>query len=101
VLAAGVAIILVLTGRVVAVYPITALFGRTGLATGRLTPHIRFWGGLRCALGLALALAASAVLPEHDALISAACAVVAFSIFVQGLTVPALLRKAGAVTTPP
>jgi CPA1 family monovalent cation:H+ antiporter len=100
VLAAGVAIILVLAGRAVAVYPITALFGRTRLATGRLTQHILFWGGLRGALGLALALAAPAALPEHDALISAAFAVVAFSIFAQGLTVPVLLRKAGAADIP-
>jgi CPA1 family monovalent cation:H+ antiporter len=36
----------------------------------------------------------AAGLPEHDALVSTAFAVVAFSIFVQGLTVPRLLRKA-------
>jgi CPA1 family monovalent cation:H+ antiporter len=33
-------------------------------------------------------------LPEHDALVSAAFAVVAFSIFVQGLSVPFLLKRA-------
>jgi CPA1 family monovalent cation:H+ antiporter len=84
---------LVLAGRVIAVYPITALFRRTALATNRITQHILFWGGLRGALALALALAAPASLPEHDELISVAFAVVAFSIFVQGLTVPALLRR--------
>ncbi|PZU09829.1 sodium:proton antiporter [Sphingomonas sp.] len=85
---------LVLAGRTIAVYPITAVFHRTALATNRITQHILFWGGLRGALALALALAAPAELPEHDALIGVAFAVVAFSIFVQGLSVPRLLKAA-------
>ncbi|RVU02142.1 sodium:proton antiporter [Novosphingobium umbonatum] len=85
----------VLAGRAVAIYPITPLFRKTAMATDMLTRHILFWGGLRGALALALALGAPRSLPEHDALVSVAFAVVAFSIFVQGLTVPMLLRKAG------
>jgi len=91
---ASIATILVLAGRAIAVYPITALFDRTALATNRVTQHILFWGGLRGALALALALATPAQLPEHDVLIAVAFAVVAFSIFVQGLTVPRLLKAA-------
>ncbi|HWU04158.1 MAG TPA: sodium:proton antiporter [Novosphingobium sp.] len=83
----------VLVGRAVAVYPITPLFRRTPMAVDGLTQHILFWGGLRGALALALALGAPTSLPEHDALISVAFAVVAFSIFIQGLTVPLLLRR--------
>jgi CPA1 family monovalent cation:H+ antiporter len=83
----------VLVGRAVAIYPFTALF-RGALATDGLTRHILFWGGLRGALALALALGAPESLPEHDALISVAFAVVAFSLFIQGLTVPILLRRA-------
>jgi monovalent cation:H+ antiporter, CPA1 family len=60
-----------------------------------ITRHLLFWGGLRGAYALALALAAPSSLPEHDALIGAAFAVVAFSIFIQGLTVPRLLRRWG------
>ncbi len=88
--------VMVLAGRVIAVYPIAALFGRSALALDRPTQHILFWGGLRGALALALALATPEALPEHDALIGVAFAVVAFSIFVQGLTVPRLLRRAAA-----
>ena len=84
---------LVLAGRAVAVYPLAQLFRRSALAIDGLTQHILFWGGLRGALGLALALAAPASLPEREALIGVAFAVVAFSIFVQGLTVPLLLRR--------
>jgi monovalent cation:H+ antiporter, CPA1 family len=87
---------IVLAGRAMAVYPVTGLFRRSALATDRMTQHILFWGGLRGALALALALAAPAALPERDAVIGVAFAVVAFSIFVQGLTVPRLLRRAQA-----
>ncbi len=92
--AAVVGTVLVLAGRAAAIYPITALFARSRLAVDGMTKHILFWGGLRGALALALALAVPRVLPEHEALISVAFAVVAFSIFVQGLTVPWLLRRA-------
>lgn len=90
---AAVATALVLAGRATAVYPITALFARTRQAVDGMTRHILFWGGLRGALGLALALAAPAALPEHDELVSVTFAVVAFSLFVQGATMPWLLRR--------
>lgn len=90
---AVVAIVLVIAGRAVAVYPITGLFSRTRYAVDGATRNILFWGGLRGALALALALAAPQTLPEHGALISVAFAVVAFSIFVQGSTMPWLLRR--------
>lgn len=86
----------VLAGRAAAIYPITPFFARTRMATDKLTRHILFWGGLRGAMALALALGAPESLPEHDALVSVAFAVVAFSIFVQGLTMPLLLRKSAA-----
>ena len=90
---------LVLAGRAVAVYPITALFARTRYAVDRVTRNILFWGGLRGALALALALAAPTTLPEYSALVSVAFAVVAFSIFVQGSTMPRLLQRATKTKT--
>jgi CPA1 family monovalent cation:H+ antiporter len=96
---AAVAILLVLAGRAVAIYPIAGLFARSRAAVDWTTRHILFWGGLRGALALALALAAPAALPEHDALIGVAFAVVAFSIFVQGAPMPALLRRASTEAT--
>jgi CPA1 family monovalent cation:H+ antiporter len=91
---AAIAIALVLAGRAVAIYPIGALFRKTRQATDATTQHILFWGGLRGALGLALALGAPANLPERGALIGVSFAVVAFSLFVQGATMPLLLRRA-------
>jgi len=89
-----IAIGLVVVGRAVAVYPIAGAFARSRFAVDTATRHILFWGGLRGALALALALAAPRSLPEHSAIISVAFAVVAFSIFVQGSTMPWLLRRA-------
>jgi monovalent cation:H+ antiporter, CPA1 family len=86
---------LALAGRAAAIYPLSGIYARTKLAITGMTRHLLFWGGLRGALALALALAAPANLPEHDALIGAAFAVVAFSIFIQGLTVPIMLRRSG------
>jgi len=88
-------IVLALGGRAVAIYPVGALFFRSDLAMDKDTRHLLFWGGLRGALALALALAVPKSLPEHDVLIGVAFAVVAFSVFVQGLTFPALLRRSG------
>jgi CPA1 family monovalent cation:H+ antiporter len=94
-LPAAIGIALVLLGRIAAIYPIAFLFDRTTLRLDWMTRHILFWGGLRGGLAMALAMAAPAALAEHEELISVAFAVVAFSIFIQGLTMPRLLRKAG------
>ena len=88
-----VAIALVLLGRIAAVYPLSAIFSRSALAVDIRYLHILVWGGLRGALGLVLALALPNDLPERDEIIVAAFAVVAFSIFVQGLTMPLLIRR--------
>jgi CPA1 family monovalent cation:H+ antiporter len=93
--AAVIGTILAIVGRAIAIYPLSAVFARTRLAISGMTRHILFWGGLRGALALALAFACPATLPERDALIGVAFAVVAFSIFVQGMTVPSLLRRSG------
>ena len=91
---AAVAIALVLLGRVAAVYPLSAVFTRTHLAVPMRYQHILFWGGLRGALALALALALPPV-PERTAIILTTFIVVAFSLFVQGLTMPKLVRSLG------
>ena len=90
--AALVATLLVLAGRALAVYPLSALFARTPLRLCTGYQHVLFWGGLRGALALALALAVPASVPERSEIVVVAFAVVAFSIFVQGLTMPWLIR---------
>lgn len=90
-----VAIALVTLGRAVAIYPLCALFLKTRLRVGFTHQHILFWGGLRGALALALALALPEQIPNRDAVITVTFAVVAFSVFAQGLTMTPLLRKLG------
>jgi monovalent cation:H+ antiporter, CPA1 family len=90
-----VAIALVTLGRAVAIYPICAVFLKTRLRVGFMHQHILFWGGLRGALALALALALPEQMPNRDAVITVTFAVVAFSVFAQGLTMTPLLRKLG------
>ncbi|MFL6752512.1 MAG: cation:proton antiporter [Sphingomicrobium sp.] len=91
--AVAVAIVLVLAGRALSVYPIAALFRRSRWRLPAAYQHTLFWGGLRGALALALALALPITVPERDAIIVTAFVVVAFSILVQGLTMPWLIKR--------
>ena len=92
----AVAVVLVLVGRTAAVYPLSALFRRSALALPTRYQHVLVWGGLRGALALALALAIPAV-PERTAIILTTFIVVAASLFVQGLTMSALVKRLGIV----
>ena len=95
--AAAAATVLSLIGRATAVYPVMMAFAKTRLAVPWAYKHVLFWGGLRGALALALALALPATVPERGQIITVAFAVVAFSIFVQGLTMPVMIRKLGLI----
>jgi monovalent cation:H+ antiporter, CPA1 family len=90
-----VAIALVTFGRALSIYPLCALFAASPLRVDWRHQHVLFWGGLRGALALALALALPADLPYRDTIVVLTFAVVAFSVFVQGLTITPLLRKLG------
>ncbi|MGE5562737.1 MAG: cation:proton antiporter [Bacillota bacterium] len=94
-LAAGFAILLVLAGRAVAVYPLSTIFRPTKLQVPIGFQHVLFWGGLHGALALALALTVPATVPERGPIVLCAFVVVAFSVFVQGLTMPWLVRQLG------
>jgi CPA1 family monovalent cation:H+ antiporter len=91
------AIGLVLLGRAISVYPVCMLFAHTPLRIEKAHQHILFWGGLRGALALALALGLPSTLPHSQEIVSAAFAVVGFSVFVQGLTITPLLRRTGQI----
>jgi CPA1 family monovalent cation:H+ antiporter len=91
--AVGVAILLVLIGRAVSIYPLAQLFRASRWRLPATYQHTLFWGGLRGALALALALAVPPSVPERNAIIVTAFVVVAFSILVQGLTMPWLIKR--------
>ena len=90
---AAAAIVLVLVGRAIAVYPLSNLFAASRLKVPAGYQHVLFWGGLRGALALALTLALPPGVRERGPIILSAFVVVAFSIFVQGLTMPWLVRR--------
>ena len=97
---AMIAILLVILGRALAVYPCCALFSRSVLHVQGRHQHVLFWGGLRGALALALALGLPPDVPNRETIISVSFVVVSFSIFVQGLTMTPLLRKMGEMPLP-
>lgn len=96
-LPAGLAIALVTLGRAVAIYPCCLAFSRSSLRVTRQHQHVLFWGGLRGALALALALGLPPEVQRREEIITISFAVVAFSVFVQGLTVTPLLRRMGEI----
>jgi CPA1 family monovalent cation:H+ antiporter len=93
--AIAIAIFAVIAGRAIAVYPLSALFARSKLKVAAPHQHTLFWGGLRGALALALALGIPDSLPYKQEIIIVTFGVVAFSVFVQGSTVAPLLRYLG------
>ena len=90
-----VAVALALAGRALAVYPIAALFAGSRWGISLAQQHFLWWGGLRGALALALALTLPADAPYRNETLTAAFAVVAFSVLVQGLTASAALKRLG------
>jgi CPA1 family monovalent cation:H+ antiporter len=88
-----IAIAVVLIGRALAIYPLSLLFQRSKLRISARHQHVLFWGGLRGALALALALGLPQEVSEREAIITVTFAVVAFSIFVQGLTIKPFMQR--------
>jgi CPA1 family monovalent cation:H+ antiporter len=95
----AVAVALALAGRAAAVYPIAALFTHSRWRLSLPQQHFLWWGGLRGALALALALTLPADQPYRGETLTAAFAVVAFSVLVQGLTAGAALKRLGLAPT--
>ena len=94
---ATVAVLLVILSRAVAIYPVSLIFWKSRLRIKPRHQHILFWGGLRGALGLALALGLPPEIPGRQEIITVAFAVVVFSILVQGLTITPLMRRLGEI----
>jgi CPA1 family monovalent cation:H+ antiporter len=90
-----VVIALVLVARALTVYPLCMAFRRSRWAISMPSQHVLFWGGLRGALALALALSLPSDLPYADAIRIMTFGMVVFSVILQGLTMPLLLRKLG------
>lgn len=93
-------VLLVLASRAFTVYPLSLPFLGSTRAIPWREQNVLWWGGLRGALGLALALSIPASVPYRDEILIATFIAVAFSIVVQGLTMPLLLRATDIAPRP-
>ncbi len=87
------AVLIVLIGRAATVYPLGLLFSTTRWRIPLAQQHVLWWGGLRGALALALALSLPDSIFERQAILVVTFGVVAFSVICQGLTMPMLMRR--------
>jgi monovalent cation:H+ antiporter, CPA1 family len=94
---AVIAIVLVTLSRAVAIYPCCFLFSRSSRRIAMKHQHVLLWGGLRGAVALALALGLPPELPQREEIVTISFAVVAFSVFVQSLTMTSFLRAMGEI----
>jgi CPA1 family monovalent cation:H+ antiporter len=94
-ISALVAILLATFSRAIAIYPCCLIFLKSKLKVSYRHQHILFWGGLRGALALALALGLPPEFPNRREVIAVSFAVVAFSILAQGVTIAPLMRRLG------
>jgi CPA1 family monovalent cation:H+ antiporter len=88
-----VAVALVLMARALTVYPLCLLFRLSTWAIPMREQHVLWWGGLRGALALALALALPPYFAFYNEILITAFGVVIFSVVAQGLTMPLLLQR--------
>jgi Na+:H+ antiporter len=93
-------VVAILVGRAVVVYGLLGgtsrlVRGRNhGLPMGWL--HILFWGGLRGAVAIALALSLPVDFPQRELLQEITFGIVLFTLLVQGTTVEWLIGRVGA-----
>jgi monovalent cation:H+ antiporter, CPA1 family len=91
----GLGVVAVVVARLLVVYGICPF-----VSTGRLPipikwRHLMFWGGLRGALVMALALSIPLSFPERGSIINMTFGVVLFTLLVPGLTMEPLVRALG------
>ena len=94
-----IAVAAVLLGRGLSVYLLVPISNAFAEKISLRWQHVIFWGGLRGALALALALSLDNRFPDRALLLDLTFGVVIFSILVQALTIKPLLRLLGLGVT--
>jgi CPA1 family monovalent cation:H+ antiporter len=98
----AIAVLAVVISRALTVYGLTWLTHlRRGLTVPLAYRHVLFWGGLRGAIGLALALSLPTALPQRDLLEVMAFGVVLFTLLAQGTTIQPILERLRLVERSP
>jgi CPA1 family monovalent cation:H+ antiporter len=99
--AIGAAILAVLVSRAIVVYGLSFLLNRTRGKVPNAWQHVLFWGGLRGAISLALALSLPTALTDRASLRAMTFGVVLFTILVQGTTMETLLKRLNLIHRDP
>ena len=96
-----IAIVLVLVGRALAVYPLTELANRTMMRdpVSRGYQHVLVWGGLHASIPIALALGLPPEFPFRQQMRVMVFGIAAFSLVVQGLSIRRFVEYLGITTT--
>jgi len=93
------AIVLVLAVRITIVYPIAAVVNRFQRRQVSFDyQHVMVWGALHGSIPIALVLGLPPGFPRATTLRAMVFGVAAFSLVVQGLTMPGLMNRLGVVT---
>lgn len=95
----GWAFLSVIGARAVLVYLGIPVVDRVTLALPKVWRHVLVWGGLRGSLSMVLTLGLPVDTPGRALLINLVFGVVALSLFLQGLTMPPLMRRLQIVST--
>lgn len=101
--AIGVGVVAVVGSRAIVVYGLSGLARLWGRAS-HIPPswrHVLFWGGLRGAISLALALSLPAAMPGREGLRAMTFGVVLFTLLAQGTTIQFLLERLGLTERSP
>lgn len=88
-------VLAVVVARLLVVYGICPFVSTSKLPIPDKWRHLMFWGGLRGALVMALALSLPLSIPDREVLINMAFGVVLFTLLLPGLTMEPLVRILG------
>ncbi len=91
----GLGVLAVFAARLLVVYGICPFVSTKDLPIPGKWRHLMFWGGLRGALVMALALSLPLAFPDREAIINMTFGVVLFTLLVPGLTMEPLVRFLG------
>lgn len=97
----AIALAAVLLSRALVVYGLMALANLSSNKVSLAYRHVLFWGGLRGAISLALALSLPLALADREILRVMTFGVVLFTLLAQGTTMQFLLRRLGIGVAPP
>jgi CPA1 family monovalent cation:H+ antiporter len=100
-IAVVVAVAAMICGRAAAVFLTSPLIGKVDEPLPKSWQGVLFWGGIRGAICMVLALSLPRDLPMRQLLIAMIFAVVIFTLLVQGLTIKSLLQRLGLIRLAP